>query len=221
MDKPNNEWLEKILKPILEGFNMDSLLDLRSTYTYAADPISNSSIVIDMLDGIYHQVLARKLGYSDMVIKTILHQAYTKDGIQNIYVFDDNVVIETTDHKQTIYPRLGLVDITSDSFYVGDAKIVETLIVKTINLQIGELLEFKDNKINYLDDDTVIYCNCSFNELKEFIAKQEIDKIKFLVKADDFISYYSLEKKDGFIKLNKCEYAPDSLAEKLGEGNHK
>ena len=222
MEKMQDDWREKILEPILESFNMNSLLDLRSTYTYAADPNSNSSIVVEILDGIYSQVLERKLGYSDMVIKTILHQVYTTDKIQNIYVFDDNVVIETTDHKQKICPKLGLIDITNISFYAsGDDERVETLIVKTIDLQIGELLEFKDGKIKYLDDDTIVYCSCSFDELKKYISSNDLSQIKLLVKAADFISYYSLEKKDGFIKLNRCKYEPDNLSEKLGEGKEK
>lgn len=222
MEKMQDDWQEKILEPILESFNMDSLLNLRSTYTYAADPISNSSIVIDMLDGIYHQVLERKLEYSDMVIKTILHQVYTTDEIQNIYVFDDNVVIETSDHKQRICPKLGLIDITNISFYAsGDDAKVETLIVKTINLRIGELLEFKDGKIKYLDDDTIVYCSCSFDELKKHISSDDLSQIKLLVKAADFISYYSLEKSDGIIKLNRCKYEPEDLRKKLDLGNHK
>ena len=160
--------------------------------------------------------LKDQLGFSDDVINNIMYYINYGDRLDNIYVFDENIVARVKNYGEEesvntyFIPNKGLMDITSKAF----AKVSNNLefdhsLVNSLNNIFGPMLEL--NKIVNLDYKTITYSTPRINIYLDSSITKMLDKY------DDKFFYYNVNLIDNHLTLLHRDYDIYMVREMLEE----
>ena len=232
----------EISKIYESDFTMDSLKELhdiasevciirdKAMKKHKNDSIIRCNAIMLYLNEIAFTKLKEKLHFDDDMINRIIPCINYIEDVEDIYVFDGNIVIKMIENSNNVsikfIPTSDFMDITSIAFDNSDNIEFKKNLVDSLNSDLDFVLNshmslrINENKIEYNNSNTNIYVN---NNLQYIIDSNDNNHkaTRIIIKYNDKFLYYDMKINNNKFIMSRNEYKVYSLSDMLNSNKVK